>query len=87
MFVRFNGGSDILGGAGVGSNLRLQPGSPCSDAADNTSVPADVTTDLDNAPRFVDDVGTPDTGLGDPPIVDMGPYEYQITCPLGNVLT
>jgi hypothetical protein len=52
-------------------------GSPCIDAASNAEVPADVTTDLDGRPRFVDDPNTPDTGQGTPPIVDMGPYEFQ----------
>jgi hypothetical protein len=28
---------------------------------------------------MVDDAGTTDTGLGTPPIIDMGPYEYQGT--------
>jgi hypothetical protein len=45
-------------------------------------VPPAVTTDLDGNPRFVDDPDTADTGYGDPPIVDMGAYEFQIeTCP------
>jgi hypothetical protein len=33
--------------------------------------------DLDYNPRFVDDPGMPDDGNGDPPIVDMGAYEFQ----------
>jgi hypothetical protein len=70
----------------------LSPGSPCIDAADNTAVPADtedldgdedvtepIPFDLDGNPRFADDIGTPDSGLGDPPIVDMGAYEFQGT--------
>jgi len=70
-------------------NLRLKPDSPCIDAADNSSVPAD-TTDLDNDgntvelipfdlggfPRLSDDLFTPDTGKGTVPIVDMGAYEF-----------
>ena len=60
-------------------DYRLQAGSPCIDAADNTAVPKGTTTDLDGNPRFVDDPDTPDTGNGDPPIVDMGAYEFQ--CP------
>ena len=64
------------------SDFRLSPGSPCIDAGDNTAVPEDITTDLDGNPRFVDDPDTADTGFGDPPIVDMGAYEYQgIPCP------
>ncbi len=85
---------DIQGGwTGAGSNninadplfvdpynddYHLQPGSPCIDAGDNTTVPVDVTTDLDGNARFVDDPNTVDTGNGTPPIVDMGAYEYWI---------
>jgi hypothetical protein len=63
-------------------DLRLQPGSPCIDAADNTAVPEGITTDLDGNPRFVDDPDILDSGYGDPPIVDMGAYEFQgASCP------
>ena len=62
-------------------DLRLTSGSPCIDAADNTAVPKDITTDLDGNPRFVDDPDTPDTGFGNPPIVDMGAYEFQGASP------
>jgi hypothetical protein len=67
----------------VNGDVRLQPGSPCIDAADNTAVPAGTTTDLDGAPRFVDDPDSPDRGNGGPPVVDMGAYEFQpaTTCP------
>ena len=66
---------------GIG-DLRLMPGSPCIDAADNTAVPKGIDTDLDGNPRFVDDPDTDDTGFGDPPIVDMGAYEFQVmNCP------
>ena len=61
---------------------RLSPGSPCIDAADNTAVPKGIDTDLDGNPRFVDDPDTKDTGNGDPPIGDMGAYEFQpALCP------
>ena len=64
------------------NDYRLTAASPCIDAADNTAVPTDINTDLDGNPRFVDDPDTPDTGNGDPPIVDMGAYEFQGTsCP------
>ncbi|TDJ57009.1 MAG: hypothetical protein E2O40_03610 [Planctomycetota bacterium] len=56
-------------------DFSLQPGSPCIDAADNTAVQEDVTTDLDGNPRFLDVPETPDTGNGTLPIVDMGAYE------------
>ena len=58
-------------------DYRLSPGSPCIDAADNTAVQKGDDTDLDGDPRFIEDPNTPDTGLGDCPIVDMGSYEFQ----------
>jgi hypothetical protein len=57
-------------------DYHLSPGSPCIDAGDNTAVPAGITTDLGGNLRFIDDPFTPDTGLGPPPVVDMGAYEY-----------
>ena len=65
----------------LNGDFRLSPGSPCIDAANNFAVPAEITTDLDGNPRFVDDPDTPDTGNGEPPIVDMGAYEFQLPCP------
>jgi hypothetical protein len=67
-------------------NYRLQAGSPCVDAASNDFVPDGVIEDLDGQPRFVDDPGAPDCpqapgACGDPPIVDMGAYEFQVPCP------
>ena len=63
-----------------GGDLHLAVGSPCIDAADNTTVPPDVadldgdgdTTertplDLEGNSRFVDDPDTEDTGVSDPP--------------------
>ena len=63
-------------------DYHLSPGSPCTDAGDNTAVPEDITTDLDGSPRVVDDPDTPDCQqapgtCGDPPVVDMGAYEFQ----------
>ncbi len=62
-------------------DLRLQPGSPCIDAADSTAFSSDITEDLAGNPRFTDDPNTPDTGVSDPtnqrPVADMGAYEYQ----------
>ena len=61
-------------------DYHLQAGSPCIDAGDNDDVPVGVTTDLELAPRFLDDPDTDDTGnegAQGPPVVDMGAYEYQ----------
>jgi predicted outer membrane repeat protein len=55
-------------------DFRLFAFSPCVDAGDNFACFEDL--DLDGNSRRVDDPLTPDTGLGDPPIVDMGAYEY-----------
>jgi len=57
-------------------DLRLAPGSPCIDAGSNSRVPSGTLMDLNGASRFVDDPATADTGLGQPPIVDMGACEY-----------
>ena len=65
----------------VNGDYHLLPGSPCIDAADNTAVPAGVTTDLDGNPRFADDLATTDTGNGECPIVDMGSSEFPSSCP------
>ena len=55
----------------------LAPDSPCVDAADNNAVPDGIDEDLTRRLRFADRPATPDTGAGDAPIVDMGPFEYQ----------
>jgi hypothetical protein len=62
-------------------NFYLSSDSPCIDAGNNTAVPDGIVMDLDGTPRFVDDPDTPDTGSGDPPIVDMGAYELQVAAP------
>ncbi len=80
-------------------DYRLLTQSPCIDAGNNGAVPPDtldldgdsVTTepipfDLGGYPRFRDDAGTPDTGHGTPPIVDMGAYEFQYSTPPSNAI-
>jgi hypothetical protein len=62
-------------------DFRIAIGSPCIDAGDNTAVPVDITADLAGSPRFIDNIITPDTGIGTPPIVDMGAYEAPATVP------
>jgi hypothetical protein len=61
----------------VDNDYHLSAGSPCIDAGDNDAVPEGVDTDLDGAPRFRDDPDTPNSGHGAPPLVDMGPFEYE----------
>lgn len=58
-------------------NYRLQPGSPCIDAAANDALRENIPFDLDGRRRLFDDPDTPDTGYGARPIVDMGPYEFS----------
>jgi hypothetical protein len=53
-------------------DFRLEPGSPCIDAADGAAAP---DLDLDENPR-VDDPGSANTGVG-PPWADIGAYEFQ----------
>ncbi|NCC53118.1 MAG: hypothetical protein EOM20_18155, partial [Spartobacteria bacterium] len=62
-----------------GGNLRLGANSPAIDAGDNTVTnPALPLMDIDGNPRKSDILTVPDTGLGTPPIVDMGAYEMQM---------
>ncbi len=58
-------------------DLRLRPDSPAIDYGWNTSLPADLTYDLDFKPRFFDVPFVPNSGNGTPTI-DAGAYEAQI---------
>ena len=85
----YPGTGNIISPPLLDENFHLPAGSTCIDAGNNSALPAD-TADLDNDgdttepipydyegnPRRFDDQATPDTGLGTPPIVDMGAVEY-----------
>ncbi|MCB9835964.1 MAG: hypothetical protein H6808_04490 [Phycisphaera sp.] len=62
----------VNAGAGDYTLAELSPG---VDAGDNTLVPIGFETDFLGNARFADDTGTPDTGIGDSYIVDMGAIE------------
>lgn len=57
----------------AGGDYRLSLGSACIDAADNGANPGAL--DVEGAPRFFDDLGVADTGVGPAPIADMGAHE------------
>jgi predicted outer membrane repeat protein len=70
------------------NDYRLSLASPCVDSASNPSVAPDafdldgdgnlsepVPFDFDGHPRFSEVPSAPNTGVGPPPIVDMGPWE------------
>jgi hypothetical protein len=61
----------------------LLAGSPCIDAGDSNAVPPTVTADVAGQPRFVDDAGMPNSGVGSPP-VDIGAFEFQGTSCYAN---
>ncbi len=78
-------GADLVPFSGD-EDLRLSLGSPCVDAGSNGVVPMGFVTDLAGGPRFVDDPGTPDTGEGMAPVVDIGAYERdEAPCPCDTV--
>ncbi len=68
-------GADGLAGT-LDDDLSLQPCSPCTDAGDSGAVPTECIVDLAGNPRLIDDPVVPDSGLGGPPVVDIGAYEY-----------
>jgi hypothetical protein len=57
-------------------DLRLSAGSPCIDAGNNKALRSYTGGDMNGGPRFTDDPLVGDSGIGRPPIVDMGAYEY-----------
>lgn len=61
-------------------DLRLRAGSPCIDAADSSQPEiAGLGSDLFGETRFLDDPGTPDTGIGSAPLIDIGVAEFNAT--------
>ncbi|MEO1128243.1 MAG: dockerin type I domain-containing protein, partial [Planctomycetota bacterium] len=63
-------------------DLGLGAGSDAIDAADNTAIPAGVSTDFAGANRFLDDGNTVDSGIGPGPIADIGAFEFvPAPCP------
>lgn len=55
------------------NDYHLSAASPCIDAGDNWL--AFGLLDLEGLPRFIDDPNVPDTGVGSPPLCDMGCFE------------
>ena len=91
-------GRDNVAG-NLDDDLRIGPDSPCIDAGANAAVPPDlfdldhdanaaepIPWDLAGKARFTDVSGTPDTGAGVAPIVDLGAYEYQPSIPAASSL-
>ena len=91
----WDGTGNIDADPGFVDGYYLGAGSPCIDAGNNYAVPVDTCDldgdndtaertplDLDGNDRFVNDGGTVDTGMADPPnypdVVDMGVYEYGL---------
>lgn len=69
-------------------DYRLGPGSPCVDAGDTGAfmtlgAALGLTLDLAGQTRFADDPAVADTGVGGPPVIDMGAYERVLppVCP------
>ncbi|MBN2272662.1 MAG: right-handed parallel beta-helix repeat-containing protein, partial [Sedimentisphaerales bacterium] len=75
LFADPDGPDDTLGTED--DDFSLTTGSACIDAGDNSVVPPTLLTDFAGLARFSDDLQTPDTGSGTPPVVDMGVREFQ----------
>ncbi len=58
-------------------DFRLALPSPAVDAGDNSALPNSVVADFDGARRYYDEPGTPDTGNGNAPLLDLGAYEFS----------
>lgn len=62
-------------------NFNLGEVSPAVDSGNNTLVLAGTQIDWAGQPRFYDDTGRPDVGVGPAPVVDMGALERQLNSP------
>lgn len=67
---------------GAPGDLRLVGDSPAIDAGANALLPAGLTQDLGNLPRFFDVAAVVDSGSGTPPIVDLGAHELNAQFPV-----
>lgn len=75
-------GADGLAG-NMDDDLRLSPNSPAIDFGNSAALFAAATPTIDalGAPRFFNDVGTPDAGVGPSTTLDVGAFEFQgFTC-------
>ncbi len=79
------GTGNIFGDPMLTDDGHLAPGSPCIDSGSNAAVPPGLTIDIDGDARRQDDPGTPDTGEGAAPIVDMGADEFAAAVCPGDV--
>lgn len=59
-------------------DLHLSDSSSAIDAGNNHALSPEIIRDVDGKPRFFDMPSVTDTGVGDPPVVDIGAYEVQI---------
>ncbi|MEQ8771075.1 MAG: right-handed parallel beta-helix repeat-containing protein [Phycisphaerales bacterium] len=79
-------GATNIGGApkfvdAANLDYSISSGSDAIDAGDSNELPAGFNLDAAGMPRRSDDTGTPDTGPGAAPVVDIGAYEFQGTTP------
>ncbi|NCD33990.1 MAG: hypothetical protein EOL87_11330, partial [Spartobacteria bacterium] len=80
LFVDAAGADGIVGSED--DDLRLRSISSNIDAGNNGAVPGDITQDVAGHDRFTQCPYGTNTGVGTPPIVDMGAYEYFNSAPV-----
>ncbi|MBX3658189.1 MAG: hypothetical protein KF740_07130, partial [Ramlibacter sp.] len=74
-----NSGEDPYFADPSAGDYSLSYGSSCIDAGDSSALPAGLVVDAAGNPRRADDHSMPDTGPGDPPVVDLGALE-RVPC-------